>query len=474
MAGKKKSRTKTQVDEPNRGVYDIKDKVHYRYKTEEGLNADIVRQISMEKEEPEWMLDLRLYAYELYEKIPNPVWGPDLSEINMDEITTYIRPDAELSSDWQEVPEDISRTFVALGIPEAERSQLLSGVGAQYDSEVVYHNLQKELADQGVIYTDFETGLREYEDFYRQYFGRCITPNLHKYTALHYAVWSGGSFVYVPKGVKVDVPLQSYFRLNAPGAGQFEHTLIIVEEGAYCHFIEGCSAPRYNQVNLHAGAVELYVKKGATLRYSTIENWSRNMYNLNTKRAMVDEDATIEWISGSFGSRVSMLYPTSVLRGERAKSEFIGISFAGKGQILDTGAQVIHAAPHTSSNANTKSISKGGGVAVFRGMTRVMANAKHSKATTSCESLMLDSQSRSDTIPVIDIQTKDVDLGHEATIGRINDEVIFYLMSRGISEEEARAMVVRGFAEPIARELPMEYAVEMNKLINLELEGSIG
>lgn len=458
----------------DRGIYDIKDKLVYRKKTEEGLTEEIVRAISEEKNEPDWMLDFRLKALEIYYEKSNPIWGPDLSEFDMDEITTYIRPDADLTDDWRKLPDEIADTFDRLGIPEAEKNAMLSGVGAQYDSEVVYHNLQKELLDQGVIYTDFETAVREYPEIVKKYFGKCISPKLHKYAALHYAVWSGGSFVYVPEGVKVDVPLQSYFRLNAPGAGQFEHTLIIVEKNSYCHFIEGCSAPKYNVVNLHAGGVELFVGENSTLRYSTIENWSRNMYNLNTKRAIVEKHGKIEWVSGSFGSRVSMLYPASILAGEYAQSEYTGISFAGPGQYIDTGAKMIHAAAHTKSTVNSKSISKGGGVAVYRGLVKVAKDAYGSKNTVSCESLMLDSDSRSDTVPVVDIRNKDVDLGHEAKIGRISDSVIFYLMTRGLSEEDAKAMVVRGFAEPIAKELPLEYAVEMNNLIGLELEGSIG
>lgn len=465
---------RTQVEEMDRGIYDLKNPFTYRKKTEQGLNEEIVREISREKDEPEWMLEMRLEALRLFHEIDNPVWGPDLSEVDMEKVITYIHPDADLADDWSNVPEEIRETFDKLGIPEAEKESMLSGVGAQYDSEVVYHSIQKHLSDQGVVYTDFETGMREYPEIVREYFSKCINPSLHKYAALHYAVWSGGSFVYVPKGVDVDVPLQSYFRLNAPGAGQFEHTLIIIEEGAKCHFIEGCSAPKYNALNLHAGAVELFVKKGATLRYSTIENWSRNMYNLNTKRAMVEEGGTIQWVSGSFGSKVSMLYPTSVLLGEGAKNEYTGISFAGAGQNIDTGAQVIHAAPNTKSTINSKSISKGGGIGTYRGLVKVTKDAVGTKSTVSCESLMLDDESRQDTIPAIDIANKDVDFGHEAKIGRISDEVIFYLMTRGISEEEARAMVVRGFADPIAKELPLEYAVEMNNLISLELEGSIG
>ncbi len=465
---------KTYVEDMDRGVYDIKNKFTFRSKTEKGLTEEIVRQISAEKNEPEWMLESRLKALKIFNEKENPSWGPDISEVDMDEITTYIRPDADMSDDWMNVPDEIRDTFDKLGIPEAEKEAMLSGVGAQYDSEVVYHSIQKYLSDQGVIYTDFETGLKEYPEIVKKYFSKCITPSLHKYAALHYAVWSGGSFVYVPKGVNVDIPLQSYFRLNAPGAGQFEHTLIIIEDGAYCHFIEGCSAPKYNVINLHAGAVELFVGEGATLRYSTIENWSRNMYNLNTKRAIVEKDGKIEWVSGSFGSKVSMLYPASILVGENATSEFTGISFAGEGQNLDTGAQVVHAAPHTTSTVNTKSISKSGGVAIYRGLVEIKENAIGAKNSTSCESLMLDNKSRSDTIPTIKIENNDIDIGHEAKIGRISDSVIFYLMSRGISEQEAKEMVVRGFAEPIAKELPMEYAVEMNNLINLELVGSIG
>ncbi|SHG90758.1 Fe-S cluster assembly protein SufB [Anaerosphaera aminiphila DSM 21120] len=468
------TRKKAQIEDLDRGIYDIKDKVVYRTKSELGLTEEIVRQISKEKNEPDWMLDFRLEALDLFFKMKNPVWGPDLSEVDIQKIVTYIRPDADLTDDWRDVPQEIRDTFDRLGIQEAEKEMLLSGVGAQYDSEVVYHSIQKYLLDQGVIYTDFESAVREYPEIIKKYFGKCIKPDLHKYMALHYAVWSGGSFVYVPKGVKVDVPLQSYFRLNAPGAGQFEHTLIIVEDDAYCHFIEGCSAPKYNALNVHAGGVELFVGENSTLRYSTIENWSRNMYNLNTKKAIVEKKGKIEWVSGSFGSKVSMLYPSSILVGEYAASEFTGISFAGEGQNIDTGAQIVHAAPHTTSTVNSKSISKGGGVAVYRGLVKINENAYGSKNSVSCESLMMDSESRSDTIPVIDIKNKNVDLGHEAKIGRISDKVIFYLMTRGISEEEAKALVVRGFAEPIAKELPMEYAVEMNNLINLELEGSIG
>lgn len=402
-----------------------------------------------------------------------PTWGVDLSELDMENIITYIKPDAAMKHSWDDVPEDIKKTFELLGLPQAERESL-AGVGAQYDSEVVYHNIRQELVDQGVIYTDMETALKEYEDIVKEYFMKLVPPNDHKFAALHGAVWSGGSFVYVPNGIQVDIPLQSYFRLNAPGAGQFEHTLIIVEKGAKLHFIEGCSAPKYKVNNLHAGCVELFIKENASLRYSTIENWSRNMYNLNTKRAVVDKNGTIEWVSGSFGSKVSMLYPMSILRGEGARSEFTGITFAGKGQHLDTGTKVVHAAPHTTSTVNSKSISKDGGYAFYRGLLKVAKDAYGCKSSVSCESLMLDNKSKSDTLPIIELNNDNIDIGHEAKIGRISDEAIFYLMSRGISEEEAKAMIVRGFVEPITKELPLEYAVELNNLINIELEGTIG
>ena len=419
------------------------------------------------------MLALRLKALEVYNQLELPTWGPDLSELDMNEIATYVRPKSKLNNSWEDVPEDIKNTFDKLGIPEAEKTSL-AGVGAQYDSEVVYHSMKKELLDQGVIYTDMETAVREYSDLVRTHFMKCVPVYDHKFVALHAAVWSGGSFVYVPKGVRVEIPLQSYFRLNSPESGQFEHTLIIVDEGASLHFIEGCSAPKYNKVNLHAGCVELYVKDNAYLRYSTIENWSKNMLNLNTKKAIVGKNAKMEWVSGSFGSKISMLYPMSILNGEGAKTEFTGISFAGKGQNLDNGFKVVHNAPNTASVVNAKSISKNGGKCTYRSLVRIGETAKNSKSSVSCESLMLDDISVSDTIPVNDIQTDDVEFSHEAKIGKISDKTIFYLMSRGLSEEDAKAMIVRGFAYPISKELPVEYAVEMNNLINLELEGAIG
>ena len=466
-------RKKSVIEDIDRGIYDIKNEFTYKYKTDKGLTPEIIMEISKEKNEPQWMTDFRLKSLEIYNNKPIPTWGVDLSDLDMENIITYIKPDSDMKNSWEDVPDDIKDTFERLGLPQAERESL-AGVGAQYDSEVVYHNIRQELVDAVVVYMDMETALIEYEDIVKEYFMKLVPPNDHKFAALHGAVWSGGSFVYVPEGVQVDIPLQSYFRLNAPGAGQFEHTLIIVEKGAKLHFIEGCSAPKYKVNNLHAGCVELFVKENASLRYSTIENWSKNMYNLNTKRAVVDKNGTIEWVSGSFGSKVSMLYPMSILRGEGAKSEFTGITFAAKGQHLDTGTKVIHAAPHTTSTVNSKSISKDGGYAFYRGLLRVAKDAYGCKSTVSCESLMLDNDSKSDTLPVIELNNDNIDIGHEAKIGRISDEAIFYLMSRGIDEEEAKAMIVRGFVEPITKELPLEYAVELNNLINIELEGSIG
>jgi Fe-S cluster assembly protein SufB len=466
-------RKKTYIEDIERSIYDVVDEEDHAFKTDKGLTEAIIREISAEKNEPQWMLDFRLKSLEIYHKKPVPNWGADLSDLDVDNIVHYVKPNTGQAHSWDDVPEDIKNTFERLGIPQAERASL-AGVGAQYDSEVVYHSIKEELTEQGVIYMDIEVALKEHEAIIKEYFMTLIRPNDHKFSALHGAVWSGGSFVYVPKGVQVDIPLQSYFRLNAKGAGQFEHTLIIVEEGASLHFIEGCSAPKYSVQNIHAGAVELFIKDNAKLRYSTIENWSRNMYNLNTKRAVVGKHGTIEWVSGSFGSKVSMLYPMSILKGAYAKSEFTGITFASTGQYLDTGTKIVHAAPHTSSTVYSKSISKGGGHAFYRSLLKVAKNAHHSKSTVNCESLMLDNLSKSDTVPIIEIDNDQIDIGHEAKIGRISDETIFYLMSRGISEEEAKAMVVRGFVEPISKELPLEYAVELNNLITLELEGTIG
>jgi len=467
------AKVKQDIQEPDRLVFDLKQDIDYRNKTWKGLSVELIEEISRKKQEPDWMREIRLRSLEIYKSKPMPQWGPDLSDLDVNEIITYIDPDFKKQNSWDEVPEEIKEIFTALGIPKAEQESL-AGVGAQFDSEIVYQNMRNELAKQGVIYMDMETALQEYEDIIREHFMKLVPPEDHKFAALHGAVWSGGSFVYVPEGVQVDIPLQSYFRLNAPGAGQFEHTLIIVEKGASLQFIEGCSAPKYSVNNLHAGCVELYVREGARLRYSTIENWSKNMYNLNTKRALVEKDGLIEWISGSFGSRVSMLYPMSILKGEGARAEFTGISFASKNQTLDTGAKILHAAPGTTSTINSRSIAKDGGKVFYRGLVKVLPEAVNSKASVSCESLMLDSQSRSDTVPVIDIRNDQVDFGHEAKVGRISEEAIYYLMSRGISEEEARALIVRGFVEPIAKEFPLEYAVELNNLLKIELEGTIG
>ena len=470
------SEKKTQVADINRSLYDfVKPEEGYeRYAN--GLTPDIVRAISEKKDEPEWMLKKRLEALELFQDIKMPAnWGPSIARLDMDHISTYVNPKTKQARNWDDVPKDIKDTFERLGIPQAERDSL-AGVGAQYDSEIVYHNRRDEVAKYGVVYTTIEDAIHDpkWEPVVKQYFGTLIPPTDHKFAALHYAVWSGGSFVYVPAGVTVEYPLQSYFRLNASGAGQFEHTLIIVEPGANLHFIEGCSAPKYYEANLHAGAVELFVKDGARLRYSTIENWSKNMYNLNTKRATIGKDATMEWVSGSFGSHVSYLYPTTILAGDRSHCEFTGITFAGATQDLDTGCKVILNGRDTTASVETKSISKDGGINTFRSSVVVGRHAEHARATVSCQSLMLDDISRSDTIPAMDVRCSSASVGHEATIGRISDDTILYLMSRGCSEQEARTMVVNGFANPVSKELPLEYAVEMNNLIKLEMEGAIG
>ena len=459
------------IADVDRSLYDFRDDESDFYRLDEGLTEEIVSRISDEKHDPDWMREFRLKSLRLYEQIPVPNWGPPVDGLDMDHIATYVRANTGMKGTWEEVPDDIKNTFEKLGIPQAERESL-AGVGAQYDSELVYHNVRQEVADQGVVYTDLESALTgEYAEMVREHFMKLVPPTDHKFAALHGAVWSGGSFVYVPKGVTAEIPLQSYFRLNARGAGQFEHTLIIVDEGADLHFIEGCSAPKYNVANLHAGCVELYVGRNARLRYSTIENWSKNMYNLNTKRALVEEGATMEWVSGSFGSHTSYLYPTTILKGDNSHCEFTGITFAGAGQNLDTGARMVHLGKNTSSYINSKSISKSGGISTYRSSIEVAKTASGAKSSVSCGSLMLDSESRSDTIPAMDIRTADADIGHEAKIGRIGDDAVFYLMSRGISEEEARAMIVSGFANPVSKELPLEYAAEMNNLIRLEMEG---
>ena len=469
-------------EQDSQRLYDFKNEETEReyFREKEGLTKETVLRVSEEKRDPAWMRDFRLKCLKIYEETPMVDWGPDIAGLDMDRISSYVRHKEDMKNDWNEVPADIKNTFERLGIPQAERESL-AGVGAQFDSELVYHNVRKEVASRGVIYTDVESTIRgeldaerndgmDYAGMVKNHFMKLVPPTDHKFAALHGAVWSGGSFVYVPKGVKVDIPLQSYFRLNAAGAGQFEHTLIIVDEGADLHFIEGCSAPKYNVANLHAGCVELYVRKGARLRYSTIENWSKNMYNLNTKRAVVEEGGVMEWVSGSFGSHVSYLYPMTILKGDRAQMEFTGITFSGNGQNLDTGLKIVHQGKETTAVVNSKSISKGGGIGTFRSAVVVAPTAKGARASVSCDSLMLDSVSRTDTIPAMDIRCDDADIGHEAKIGRISDEAIFYLMSRGIKEEDAKAMIVSGFADPVSKELPLEYAAEMNNLIKLEME----
>ena len=459
-------------DIKTRNIYEEKSN-NLSLKKEYGLSEKLIRDLSQEKGEPRWVLDIRLKALKLFYELKDPDWGPDISYLDINNIATYVKPIDHEKRKWEDVPEDVRDIFDKLGIPESEKASL-AGSGAQFDSEIVYHNLEKDLKKQGVIYTSFDEGIKKYPDLVKEYFTKAVPITDHKYIALHYALFSGGSFVYIPKNTKLDRPLQSYFRLNEKGAGQFEHTLIIVDEGADLQFIEGCSAPGYNELNLHAGCVELFVKKNAKLRFSTIENWSKNMLNLNTKKCFVEEHGKIEWIMGSFGSKVSMLYPLSVLNGRGATVEFTNISFAGAGQNLDTGLKIIHNAPDTNTIVNAKSISKDGGICTFRSNVVVTKKAKDSKASLSCESLMLDSISRSDTIPSSTINTKDVEYAHEASIGKISDEAIYYLMTRGLSEDEAKSLIVRGFAEPIAKAFPVEYAVEMNRLIELELEGTIG
>ncbi len=459
-------------DIKTRNIYEEKSN-NLSLKKEYGLSEKLIRDLSYEKGEPRWVLDIRLKALKLFYELKDPDWGPDISYLDINNIATYVKPIDHEKRKWEDVPEDVRDIFDKLGIPESEKASL-AGSGAQFDSEIVYHNLEKDLKKQGVIYTSFDEGIKKYPDLVKEYFTKAVPITDHKYIALHYALFSGGSFVYIPKNTKLDRPLQSYFRLNEKGAGQFEHTLIIVDEGADLQFIEGCSAPGYNELNLHAGCVELFVKKNAKLRFSTIENWSKNMLNLNTKKCFVEENGKIEWIMGSFGSKVSMLYPLSVLNGRGATVEFTNISFAGAGQNLDTGLKIIHNAPDTNAIVNAKSISKDGGICTFRSNVVVTKKAKNSKASLSCESLMLDSISRSDTIPSSTINTKDVEYAHEASIGKISDEAIYYLMTRGLSEADAKSLIVRGFAEPIAKAFPVEYAVEMNRLIELELEGTIG
>ena len=439
-----------------------------------GLNEDVVRDISAKKGEPEWMLDLRLKGLRLFDKKPMPAWGSDLTGIDFDNIKYFVRSTEKQATSWEELPEDIKNTYDKLGIPEAEKQRLVAGVAAQYESEVVYHKIREDLEEQGVVFLDTDTGLREYEDMYREYFGSVIPVGDNKFAALNTAVWSGGSFIYVPKGVHVEIPLQAYFRINTENMGQFERTLIIVDEDAYVHYVEGCTAPIYSSDSLHSAVVEIVVKKGARCRYTTIQNWSTNVYNLVTKRAIAHEGATMEWVDGNLGSKVTMKYPAVWMTGPHARGETLSIAFAGEKQHQDAGAKMVHAAPHTSSSIISKSVARGGGRTSYRGLVQVHEGAHHSKSTVKCDALLVDDISRSDTYPYVDVREDDVAMGHEATVSKVSEDQLFYLMSRGLDEDEAMAMIVRGFVEPIARELPMEYALELNRLIELQMEGAVG
>lgn len=439
-----------------------------------GLNEDVVREISALKNEPEWMLETRLKALRLFDKKPMPTWGADLSTIDFDNIKYFVRSTEKQAASWDDLPDDIKNTYDKLGIPEAEKQRLVAGVAAQYESEVVYHKIREDLEEQGVIFLDTDTGLREHPELFKEYFASVIPAGDNKFSALNTAVWSGGSFIYVPKGVHVEIPLQAYFRINTENMGQFERTLIIADEDSYVHYVEGCTAPIYTSDSLHSAVVEIVVKKGARVRYTTIQNWSNNVYNLVTKRATAAEGATMEWIDGNIGSKITMKYPAIYLMGEHAKGETLSLAFAGEGQHQDSGSKMVHLAPNTSSSIVSKSVARGGGRTSYRGLVQVMPRASHSASTVRCDALLVDTISRSDTYPYVDIRNDDVSMGHEATVSKVSEDQLFYLMSRGLTEEEAMAMIVRGFIEPIARELPMEYALELNRLIELQMEGAVG
>lgn len=443
-------------------------------KARRGLDEDVVRYISAQKNEPEWMLEQRLKALNTFEKKPMPTWGPDLSYINFDDFKYYVRSTEKQATTWDDLPEDIKNTYDKLGIPEAEKQRLVAGVAAQYESEVVYLQIREDLETQGVIFLDTDTALKEHPELFQEYFGTVVPAGDNKFSALNSAVWSGGSFVYVPKGVHVEIPLQAYFRINTENMGQFERTLIIVDEGAYVHYVEGCTAPIYQSDSLHSAVVEIIVKKNARCRYTTIQNWSNNVLNLVTQRSKVEEGGTMEWVDGNIGSKVTMKYPAVWMVGPHAKGEVLSAAFAGEGQTQDTGAKMQHMAPYTSSNIVSKSVARSGGRAAYRGLVRVAANAHHSVSNVECDALLVDNISRSDTYPYNDIRNDHVSLGHEATVSQVSEEQLFYLQSRGIAEDEATAMIVRGFVEPIAKELPMEYALELNRLIELQMEGSVG
>ena len=457
-------------------MFGQKTKVRYITKSEEGnLTEETVKLISKSKNEPEWMLNKRLHALKVYNELKFPTWGPDLGKLDMSKITYYSVPDAKPNArSWDDVPSEIKNTFERLGIPEAER-KALAGVGSQFDSQAVYHKLREDLEKQGVVFEDMDEAVHNHPELVKKYFmTSCVPVTLHKFVALHGAVWSGGSFIYVPKNIKVDLPLQAYFRMNIEKGGQFEHTLIVVDEGAQLHYVEGCSSPRYTTSALHAGCVEIFVKNGARMRYSSVENWSKNTFNLNTKRSIVDEHAIMEWVGGNAGSQVSMLYPCSILRGKNSRAEHLGIAYAGAGQNQDVGAKVYHIAESTSSVIKSKSISKDGGISTYRGLVHVRKGAKNCKVHVQCDAMIMDEKSISNTVPYMDIHETKVDVGHEATVGKIDKEKLFYLMSRGLSEEESIKLVVSGFIEPIMKELPLEYAIELNRLIEMEMENSVG
>jgi Fe-S cluster assembly protein SufB len=439
-----------------------------------GISEAVVRDISAKKNEPDWMLDLRLKGLRLFGKKPMPSWGSDLSGIHFDNIKYFVRSTEKQAGSWEDLPEDIKNTYDRLGIPEAEKQRLVAGVAAQYESEVVYHKIREDLEEKGVIFKDTDTALKEHPEIFQEYFGTVIPVGDNKFAALNTSVWSGGSFIYVPKGVHVDIPLQAYFRINTENMGQFERTLIIVDEDAYVHYVEGCTAPIYSSDSLHSAVVEIIVKKGGRCRYTTIQNWSNNVYNLVTKRAVAYEGATMEWVDGNIGSKVTMKYPAIYLMGEHATGETLSIAFSGEGQHQDAGAKMVHCAPHTSSSIISKSVARGGGRTSYRGLVQIQEGAHHSKSTVKCDALLVDQISRSDTYPYVDVREDDAEMGHEATVSKVSENQLFYLMSRGLTEDEAMAMVVRGFVEPIAKELPMEYALELNRLIELQMEGAVG
>ena len=446
----------------------------HKFTTGQGINEEVIRKISEYKEEPRWMLQKRLESFKIFNELKNPEWGPSLKKLDLNKICYFAIPDAEHGADsWEKVPEDIKKTFDELGIPEAEK-RALAGAGAQYDSQVVYHKLKEDLKKKGIIFEDMDVAIKKYPELVKKYFMKCVPPTLHKYAALHGAAWSGGTFIYVPKNIKLELPLQAYFRMNFEAAGQFEHTIIIIEEGAEAHYIEGCSAPLYNASSIHVGCVEIYVEKNARMRYSSVENWSKNTYNLNTKRALVKENSVMEWVSGNLGSGVTMLYPASILIGKNSKANHVSIAYAGQGQNQDTGAKVYHLAPDTKSTINSKSLSKDGGITSYRGLIKIPKGSRNATSSVTCDALMFDNKSKSNTYPVMNVEETETDIVHEARIGRISEEQLFYLMSRGLEEQQALQIIVAGFIEPLVKELPLEYAVEMNRLIELEFENSLG